>query len=346
MSLPLPTAPEEITAAWLAEALGRQVETATVADVIPGAATKVRVRLSGPAVPDTVIVKAPLSGADQDADTLSFFAGEVAFYRDVASLLDVGTPRCLYAETRLDEGQAIVVLEDLAGARFLAAGDTLSADEVGRFLDVLARLHAKTWAHPALVGVAPFPGTMRPVLTAMLSGRYWDGCLERPRSAAIPAPLREPGALRAVIEALWRADAPNSHCFVHGDAHVGNGYIALAGDAGCLDWQMSGRGHPCHDVAYFVASGLAPVERPAAEGDLLRAYLSSLAAHGGPVLGFDDAWASYRQHMVHGLFWATNADGMYPEEINACVVERFSRAIGELDSLDALLARKRNGPLG
>jgi hypothetical protein len=336
LSLPLPTSPEGITADWLTEALGLQVNTATVADVIDGAATKVRLRLTGPAVPDTVIVKAPLSGAEQDTDTLSFFAGEVAFYRDVSPLLDVGTPQCLYAETRLDEGQAIVVLGDLAGARFFAAGDTLSTAEADKFLDVLARLHATTWAHPVLDGADPFPGPMRPVLTAMLSGRYWDGCLGRPRSAAIPPPLRRPGALFAAIEALWRADGPNSHCFVHGDAHVGNAYVTPAGDAGALDWQMSGRGHPCHDVAYFVASALAPAERRAAEGDLLRAYLDSLAAHGGPDLGLDDVWTSYRQHMVHGLFWATNADGMYPEEINACMVERFSRAIGELGSLGAL----------
>jgi aminoglycoside phosphotransferase (APT) family kinase protein len=135
---------------------------------------------------------------------------------------------------------------------------------------------------------------------------------------------------------LWRADAPNSDCFVHGDAHVGNAYITPAGAAGCLDWQMSGRGHPCHDVAYFIASALDPVERRAAEIDLLRGYLRSLVAHGGPALQLDDVWTSYRQHMVHGLFWATNADGMYPEEINACVVERFARATVELDSLGAL----------
>lgn len=336
MRLPLPTSPDEITADWLTEALGLQVDTATVVDVIAGAATKVRVRLSGPATPDTVIVKAPLSGAEQDSDTLSFFAGEVAFYREVSSLLGLGTPECLYAETRVDQGQAIVVLEDLARARFFAAGDMLSTAEANQFLNVLARLHAQTWAHPMLDGADPFPASMRPVLTAMLSGRYWDGCLARPRSAAIPAPLRERGALRAAIEQLWCADAPKSDCLVHGDIHVGNTYITVAGDAGFLDWQMSRSGHPCHDVAYFIASALAPAERRGAERGLLRAYLHSLAALGGPALGLDDIWVPYRQHMIHGLFWATNADGMYPEEINVRMVERFSRAINELDSLGAL----------
>jgi aminoglycoside/choline kinase family phosphotransferase len=340
LSLPhhtsLPTSPDEITAVWLTEALALQVDTATVADVISGGATKVRLRLTGPAAPASVIVKAPLSGAAQNADTLSFFAGEVAFYRDVSSLLDVGSPRCLYAETRLDEGQAIVILEDLTGARFFAAGDTLDTAEAHQFLDALARLHATTWGHPLLDGPAPFPGAMRPVLTAMLSGRYWDGCLARPRSAPIPPPLRQRGAMRAAIEELWRADAERSQCFVHGDAHVGNGYVTPAGPVGCLDWQMSGPGDPCHDVAYFIASALAPAERRAVEGDLLRAYLDSLVAYGGPTLTLDHIWMSYRQHMIHGLFWATNADGMYPEDINLCMVERFSRAISELDALGAL----------
>ena len=62
----LPTAPHEITARWLSEALGTRVESASVEDVIPGAATKVRMRLDGGA---TVIVKAPMSGAEQDSAT-------------------------------------------------------------------------------------------------------------------------------------------------------------------------------------------------------------------------------------------------------------------------------------
>lgn len=335
MTLPLPVSPDEITATWLTEALGVRVAAAVVVDVIPGAATKVRLRLTGSAVPGSVIVKAPLSGAQQNSDTLSFFAGEVAFYRDVSPLLDIGTPSCLYAETRPSERQAILVLQDLADVRFYRAGDTVTAAEADRCLDVLARLHASTWAHHVLDGRDPFPAAMRPVLTAMLNGRYWAGCLARPRSAAIPPPLREPGALRAAIETLWRAEESISTCLVHGDAHVGNAYFT-ADEAGFLDWQMSARGHPCHDVAYFVASALDPVERRHVEGDLLHSYLRKLAAHGGPELRFDDVWKSYRQNMIHGLYWATNADGMYPEEINTRVVERFGRATSELDSLDAL----------
>lgn len=228
----LPRTPDEITAEWLTEALGAPVDTATVIDVIPGAATKVRMALTGLGLPATVIVKAPLSGKQQNVDTLSFFAGEVAFYRDVAPMLPVGTPRCLYAETRLDEGQAIVVLEDLTGAKFFTAGDTLATTDADRTLGVFARLHAATWEHPLVAGAEPFPATMRPVLTAMLSGRYWDGCLARPRSASIPARLRPPGALRSAVEELWRLDVARSHCLVHGDAHVGNAY-RLAADAGC-----------------------------------------------------------------------------------------------------------------
>jgi Phosphotransferase enzyme family len=329
----LPTCIDAITADWLSEALAAPVNAIEVEDVITGAATKVRVRLSGPNVPHTVIVKAPLSRAKRNADILSFFALEVAFYRDVAALLDVGLPRCLYAETREDEGQALVILEDLRGAHFFKAGDTMSADEAARVLDVYARMHATTWAHPVLNRIACYPGTMRPVLAGMLSGRYWDGCLRRPRSAALPAPLREPGAMRAAIEALWASDADAANCVVHGDAHIGNVYRASDGSHGVLDWQMFGRGHWCHDVAYFITSALDPAQRAACEVELLRNYLDCLLAHGGPRLSFDIAWNDYRRHLIHGLYWATNADGMYPEEINACVVERFSRAIAELDTL-------------
>lgn len=326
----LPTSPDEITATWLSETLGTVVESATVEDIIPGAATKVRVRLGDGR---TLIVKAPMSGAAHDATTLSFFALEVAFYRDVAQFLDVGLPRCLYAEVRPAQGQALVILEDLRNAHFFTAGDTLNPDAAERVLDVIARLHATTWEHPILDEVELYPGPMRAVLTKMLSGRYWAGCLSRPRATTIPAPLREPRALLRAVEALWTQDEHAARCVVHGDAHVGNVYRDENGEFGLLDWQMSLRGNWCHDVAYFIASALDPAKRASVERDLLNTYIVSLTSHGGPALDFDASWDAYRWHMIHGLFWATNADGMYPETVNTEVVARFSRAIVELDAL-------------
>jgi class 3 adenylate cyclase len=88
------------------------------------------------------------------------------------------------------------------------------------------------------------------------------------------------------------------------------------------------RGNWCHAVAYFVTGALDPAER-----DLLEAYIARPAAHGGPSLEPGAAWPAYRRHMIHGLFWATNADGMYPEPINAELVARFSQAIVQVDSL-------------
>jgi hypothetical protein len=329
----LPRTPDQITAPWLSQALGTAVAEATVEEIIPGAATKVRVRLDGGA---SVVVKAPLSGAAQDPETLSFFELEVAFYRDVARFLDVGSPRCLYAETRPAEGQALVILEDLHHAHFYTAGDTMTAGEVESVLDVIARLHATTWEHSVLEDARPYPGPMRRVLTGMLSGRYWAGCLSRPRADPIPGPLREPGALRSAVESLWAHDADAASCVVHGDAHIGNVYRDAAGGFGLIDWQMSLRGHWCHDVAYFVTSALDPAERARTERELLGAYLSRLAAHGGPSPQPDQGWTAYRRHMIHGLFWATNADGMYPEPVNREVVERFSRAIIDLDTLSLI----------
>jgi aminoglycoside/choline kinase family phosphotransferase len=329
----LPTAPHEISAPWLSEALGSRVDSAVVEDVIPGAATKVRVRLGSDR---TVIVKAPMSGAEQDPATLSFFALEVAFYRTVAALLDVGSPRCLYAEARQAEGQALVILEDLQGAHFYTAGDTMSREEAESALAVIARLHATTWGHPVIEETPVYPGPMRRVLEGMLGGRYWAGCLSRPRAAAIPAPLREPGALLHAVRTLWTRDAADAHCLVHGDAHVGNVYRDRSGGFGLIDWQMSLRGHWCHDVAYFLASALDPADRAAHERAMLDAYRTRLASYGGPALDPGAAWDSYRRHMVHGLFWATNADGMYPEAVNTEVVARFGRAVTELDSLSLL----------
>lgn len=170
----------------------------------------------------------------------------------------------------------------------------------------------------------------------MLEGEYWERCLAKPRAEPMPAALKERGAMKGAIEALWEWDAANSVCLGHGDSHIGNMYLDRDGSPGFVDWQMAGRNHWAHDVAYFVIGGLEPEDRRSSQEDLIRGYLDRLAAHGADAPFFEDAWDAFRRHAVHGVFWAANADGMYPEETNRLMVERYSLATEELDTLSLL----------
>jgi hypothetical protein len=291
-------------------------------------------------LPATLVVKAGFGGHELAADMLSFYQSEVRFYREVAPSLDIGLPHCFFAGMDRDRGRAVVVLEDLyaRNAVFAPPAEPMPVGLVEQGLALQARWHAATWGRPGPEGLGTYPADMRGILLQVLTGDYWQRCLAKPRARMLPPPLREPGAMHRAVEALWVSDEGRETCLIHGDAHCGNAFLERDGRPGFVDWQMAGRGHWAHDVAYWMIMALTPDDRRAHERDLLRGYLWALAAEGIRVADDDEAWDAYRRHAVHGLFWAANADGMYPEEVNTRVVERFALAVRDLGSLELLRA--------
>ena len=351
--VPLPTSPDEIDADWVQAALrvrhpGIGVTSVTVGEVIWGTATKVRILVNYDAaghaagLPASYVVKAGFGKHELAAAMISFYESEVRFYRELApslaGVLDPALPRCHFAGMQRDQGRAVIMLEDLyaGNAVFAAPGEPMAVPLVEQGLAQLARVHAATWGRTDLGSLGTYPGDMRGVLLQVIDGDYWNGCLAKPRAEGLPASLREPGAMRAAIEALWAVDAAEATCLIHGDAHCGNAFLARDGRPGFVDWQMAGRGHWAHDVAYWVIMALTRDDRRAHERRLLSGYLAALAAAGVEVPDDEAAWSAYRRHALHGLFWAANPDGMYPEEVNARIVRRFAEATADLDALALL----------
>jgi hypothetical protein len=85
-----------------------------------------------------------------------------------------------------------------------------------------------------------------------------------------------------------------------------------------------------------MTGALATADRRAHERDLLRHYLSALAAAGAPAPSEDDAWAMYRRYSLHGFLWVTTPPVMQSwANVNA-MAERHIAAILDLEALDAL----------
>lgn len=351
--VPLPGSPEEIDAEWVQAALrvhhpGIGVTSVTVGEVIWGTASKVRILVNYDAaghaagLPASYVVKAGFGKHELAAAMISFFESEVLFYRELApdldGVLDPPLPRCYFAGMQREQGRAVIILEDLyaRNATFAAPGEPMPVGLVEQGLARQARVHAATWGRTDLGSLGVYPGDMRGVLLQVIEGDYWERCLTKPRAGHLPARLREPGAMRTAIEALWELDAAEATCLIHGDAHCGNAWLTRDGRPGFVDWQMAGRGHWAHDVAYWVIMALAPEDRRAHERRLLSGYLAELAALGIEVPDEDAAWSAYRRHAVHGLFWAANPDGLYPEDVNSRIVRRFAQATDDLDALALL----------
>lgn len=352
MSTNLPRSVDELVPEWFSHALstpGRRSEVAgaKVRDVLHGTATKALVDLAyvddeSEELPASVCVKGPFEPHTDMMAATGIYETEARFFRDIQPRISVNAPTAYYADVDPATRHGVVVLEDLSrtGAEFLRATDPVTADEVATGLGELALLHAAWWASPELDehdllitddnAAGAYVMSLGPdVVAARLA--------QPTRGTVVPGELHDPDR---IVQALWawaRMLPDGPHCLLHGDAHIGNAYRLPDGTIGFCDWQTVARGRWAHDVAYFVASALAPRERARIERDLLRHYLSELSAHGVDAPTFDDAWTDYRRHMVYGLFgWLTNLEQFQPEENITATIERFATAVVELDAYDTI----------
>src|SRR5581483_8245098 len=155
----LPLKPEQVTSAWLTEALrlgypGVTVIESRVSDVIRGTSTKIRVHCEydptgyRAALPATLIVK---GGFEHHSPSMeAMYLNEVRFYRDVQPFVPIPSPRCYYAGSDPESSQSTVILEDLLakGVEFLHPQKPQRHTEVARRLTDMARYHAQTWNSP------------------------------------------------------------------------------------------------------------------------------------------------------------------------------------------------------
>lgn len=349
----LPLVPDDVTAQWLGNVLGRRypgvaVERFEVTETLWGTGTKIMATVAwneagrAAGLPERLCIKAGLA---EHRELVKFcYQTEARFFADLAPRIAIGVPRVLFAAANADQG--VVIMEDLraAGAHICRVQQPLTRDQAAAFLDDLAALHARWWNSPALADNGELGWLMRhdPLPDeawgdfgrGQLEPEVWAHYMSLPRALALPAPCRDREHVLAALHALRRHGAGGPLCVIHGDAHLGNMYLNRDGTPGFLDWQTTRRGHWAQDVTYFYISALDPLDRRAWEKDLIRGYLAALARHG--VADAPDeaqAWQAIRAHIIYGLFyWTVNPVEWQAEANNAAVAPRFGWAAVDHDA--------------
>lgn len=343
----VPESVEEITPAWMSEALQENFPGVTITrlemvDLIHGACTKIRIALEGtdPALPPRMLMKI---GFEQHSPLMqAMHLNEYNAYRHFMPTVDISHPVC-HAAVLDDQGKSLVILEDLClrDVKFLSLQEPIGFELAKAFLEGLARMHARWWNSPELATrFAWVPGTsekqMEHYFNLLLTPELFRQYDTAPRGAAMPRVVRDPARVRAAHVAMRAAHLNQATVVNHGDMHLGNLYTNADGSPGFLDSQPR-LGAWSIDVSYFITAGLDLLDRRRWQGALLQHYLTALAACGVTPPSFDEAFEAFRRDIIWGhLIWMLNGSHFQTEANNTAAATRFAMAMVDLDTFGAL----------
>jgi len=342
---PVPDTLEEVmTPAWLTAALGARYPGLEVIAVTPGPVIS---RVSTVARFHIECAGGTPAGLSPDLCVKGYFTEvgrafravgepEACFYRDVAAMSGMRTPRCVYAEVDPATRHGVVITEDVAvrGARFLDARSEYTTDQAAESLSELVKLHTTTWQNPTFAD----DGRLAPRFAMYLLMRGVDEIranFDGPIGAGVPPEVRDADRLVAAYRVVAdRAATAQPWSVIHGDAHVGNVYLDPAGRPSFVDWQLVQRGPWCLDVGYHLASALTVEDRRCHERDLVRHYLDGLAS-AGIHIDTDDAWAAIRLGILHGFYlWGITLK--VDPAVTTVLLERLGTAAADHDAFAAV----------
>ncbi|MVU80698.1 phosphotransferase [Nocardia sp. ET3-3] len=345
----LPTHLAEITPDWLTDALsqrspGTKVRGVEIDETIGGTASKVFLRVdyehrSENSPPEMLCLKGGFDDKMREMAGLGYRV-ESLFYRDIAPDLGQVVPRCWYAAEHEAENQGLLLIDDLrSSARFGQPEDQYDVDQVAAALEIMAGWHGRSWNRSG-IGSAKWLSVgsplFRPVAEWFTSSDHWQNFITLEQTRSFDDSLRDRERLVTALHKLWALDDADALSVSHGDPHPRNTYALEDGALRFLDWQTTCLAPWADDVAYFLVGILDAEERRKHESDLLRHYMSALAAAGGPALEFDDAFLAYRRHHLHGLMFALCPPEMQPAEVCTLMGDRYATAAIEHDTLRAI----------
>ena len=345
--------PRDLTVAWAQRIVDQHTPDTAVSGVEvlsaeSGTTTRVRVAVAhnGPeTVPRRWFVKLPSRSRRAWWITAlpRLLQTEVRFYTEVAQAVPVPQPTVLAAQSTLGRGTTLVLADVTAcGALPGAPGDALTAAQAALVVEQLAQLHARFWNAASLDHA--YRWLASPV-------RRWEDRL----GTALAVPLMQRGLRRAgrtipttLHAAAMRYARRRRHAMrflaqgprtlVHHDCHPGNLFWKNS-QPGLLDWQLVRIGEGIGDVAYFLATALAPETRRMHEAHLLARYQQALVDHGVARLDSTTLLDRYRAHLTYpfeAMVVTLAVGGMMELEGNLELIRRAAAAVEDLDAFAAI----------
>ena len=322
----LPTSPDQLTAAWLTDALRqrdvlrggevRSFRSDVIGQGVGFMGQLARVELEyEPAEamgPRSLIAKFPTPAPEnrEIAEIFRFYEIETRFYEEIAHQIELRTPRCYYSAYDPQTGDFILLLEDLAPAQ---VGDQVvgcTVDQAELAIRELAKFHAAWWENPRLAELDWMPYTNESVRAQAAQDNYqkaWTPFVENFGNQVPPEILSIGERFGQHVIPLMDQRAAEPRTIMHGDYRLDNLFFGTdqgGPELAVVDWQIVSKGRGIFDLAYFMTGTLKPDDRRAVERDLLKLYHNILVERGVRGYDFDQLWEDYRGSVLFCWLYA------------------------------------------
>ncbi|WP_179469588.1 DUF7064 domain-containing protein [Mycolicibacterium vinylchloridicum] len=315
--------PSDLTAQWLAAAIGAPVTGFTIDRIGTGQMSECyRVGLScddGADGPASMVLKVAATDptSRQTGLALGLYEREVKFYSDIAPRLGGPVAECYHSAYDPETGIFSLLLDDAAPAEVGNEIQGATVADAVLALTELGRLHAPVIGSDHLAH-ADWLTRAAPLNQALVAS-LWAGFADRYADAITPDQRLVCERLVESFDAYLAEEAVSDRIkgLVHGDYRLDNLLFGRPGsrrDLTVVDWQTVTWGPAMTDVAYFIGCAVAVEDRRAHYDELLRAYHQGLG-HDSP-LTLEDVRDGVRRQSFAGVMMAV---------VSSMLVERTDR---------------------
>lgn len=347
----VPASTHSITAEWLTTALGESGKLqGSVSGVrlepigegigLMGELARLHLDYDGDAsLPDTIVAKCAAQNDNrQVAQVLDFYNREADFYNRIANECPLRVPDSYYADVNQESYDCVLLMQDLGD---VSPRDQLigaSEEDVYSAISNVADMHAcwwgatensQSWMYDMMSAdeaVKLRDVLYQPALEPAISN--FDYLLDEDAKKV----LRQVGQS---FSAFWSFKGVDT--FVHGDYRQDNMlYTSDDEKPYIMDWQISGRGKPVFDIAYFMCQSITSELRVRIEQDVLKFYVSKLKDH-GIEYAIDECLADYRRIILGCLVYPVTVCGTLDlanergKALGEAMMSRNLAAISDLD---------------
>lgn len=254
-------------------------------------------------LPLTMVAKLPTTFAEANYVAMLFntYEREIRFYKELAQISPVRTPKLIYGEFDAAAKRYVLILQDCASYTQIDQLKGLTEAQLRHAVLKIADFHAHWWNSADLVKIPWMPGPRSQAAFALVG--FYQGCWDisvkdQDFLDALPPGGKEAG-LKIYQYFQWMVDdaAPGDNLTItHFDFRGDNLFFDELNKEDPLvifDWQASSIYRGPLDIAYLISGSVELELRRKVEKMMLNLYYNQLIARGVKSYPFEDCLYDY-----------------------------------------------------